>query len=65
MTTSVGVATLDEYHSDLEQILAAADDAMYQAKASGRNNTRVAALRRPVNDLTGAHALLVNEHNNA
>ncbi len=41
VTFSAGVASITKYH-DLESILAAADQALYHAKESGRNNTQQA-----------------------
>jgi diguanylate cyclase (GGDEF)-like protein len=44
-TVSVGIATFDPAYSidcDLEQLLRAADDALYRAKASGRNQVQAA-----------------------
>ncbi len=41
VTISSGVAGMTEDTKDLESLLNAADEAMYRAKASGRNNTRV------------------------
>jgi diguanylate cyclase (GGDEF)-like protein len=42
LTVSVGIAALDDAHSELPDLLAAADAALYQAKQSGRNKTRLA-----------------------
>jgi diguanylate cyclase (GGDEF)-like protein len=39
ITVSIGVAALEEAHRDLDELLAAADSALYQAKQSGRNMT--------------------------
>ena len=44
-TVSVGIATFDPSHAqtcDLEQLVRAADDALYRAKASGRNRVQAA-----------------------
>jgi diguanylate cyclase (GGDEF)-like protein len=44
-TISVGIATFDPAHSTVctvEQLLHAADDALYQAKSSGRNRVQAA-----------------------
>ena len=37
LTVSIGVATKDEYTQQLETVIARADQAMYIAKAEGRN----------------------------
>jgi diguanylate cyclase (GGDEF)-like protein len=39
ITVSIGVAALEEARRDLDELLAAADSALYQAKQSGRNMT--------------------------
>ena len=41
ITVSIGVAVLEEARRDLDELLAAADSALYQAKQSGRNTTCV------------------------
>ena len=41
ITVSIGVAALQEARRDLDELLAAADSALYQAKQSGRNMTCV------------------------
>lgn len=41
VTFSAGIANID-HHQDLESLLAAADQALYKAKESGRNNTQIA-----------------------
>jgi diguanylate cyclase (GGDEF)-like protein len=41
LTISIGVAALDDTHRELGQLMAAADSALYLAKQSGRNRTRV------------------------
>ena len=41
LTISVGVAALDDTRRELTNLMAAADAALYQAKQSGRNQTRV------------------------
>jgi diguanylate cyclase (GGDEF)-like protein len=43
-TVSVGVAALDRAHVDLDELLRAADGAMYQAKGAGRNTVRMVAV---------------------
>lgn len=45
-TISIGIATLQREHADFACLLAAADRAMYQAKADGRDRV-VLATRRP------------------
>jgi diguanylate cyclase (GGDEF)-like protein len=40
LTISIGVAALDDTHRELGQLVAAADEALYVAKQSGRNRTR-------------------------
>jgi diguanylate cyclase (GGDEF)-like protein len=40
ITVSIGIASLQDSRRDLEDLLAAADAALYQAKQSGRNTTR-------------------------
>ncbi|HEY0854994.1 MAG TPA: GGDEF domain-containing protein, partial [Devosia sp.] len=50
-TVSIGIASADHSGFDLELLLEAADTAVYEAKARGRNQAVVAdatALRRPV-----------------
>ncbi len=42
ITTSVGIATMQPYHIDKMQLLDDADQALYKAKATGRNRTVVA-----------------------
>lgn len=37
MTASIGIASLDDHNQDIESILKSADQALYQAKNSGRN----------------------------
>lgn len=46
VTISVGIAALDGAHVDLDELVAAADDAMYQAKNAGRNTVRMVAVSR-------------------
>lgn len=41
-TVSIGLASLQEAHSDLRQWMEAADKALYEAKRSGRNQIVVA-----------------------
>lgn len=41
-TVSLGVAMFPEHGDTAEEVLRAADDAMYQAKAAGRNRLVVA-----------------------
>ena len=41
ITVSIGVAELASPHRDLDELLAAADAALYQAKSDGRNRIRV------------------------
>jgi diguanylate cyclase (GGDEF)-like protein len=43
ITVSLGVATMPEYGSTAESVLKAADDALYHAKESGRNQVVVAS----------------------
>ncbi len=43
VTVSIGVATLDGSRRDLDDMLAAADAALYEAKNAGRNRVRVLA----------------------
>ena len=43
VTVSIGVATLSGSHRDLNDLIAAADSALYQAKNSGRDTVRVLA----------------------
>jgi diguanylate cyclase (GGDEF)-like protein len=42
VTVSIGVAALESSRLDLEELIAAADAALYQAKAAGRNRVRMA-----------------------
>jgi diguanylate cyclase (GGDEF)-like protein len=44
LTVSVGVATLGEDTATLQQLIRAADEELYRAKAAGKN--RVAAVER-------------------
>ena len=44
MTASIGVATLPTVASTAEELLKAADRAMYQVKAEGRNGVVVAGV---------------------
>ena len=44
LTTSVGIATFGPRNGSAEEVLAAADAALYEAKRSGRNSVRVAGL---------------------
>jgi diguanylate cyclase (GGDEF)-like protein len=48
ITVSIGVATLNGLHGDSRNILAIADEAMYQAKSLGRNCVAVA--QEPLSD---------------
>jgi diguanylate cyclase (GGDEF)-like protein len=41
MTISIGIAELDPKHDTLEQLIAHADSALYQAKAGGRNRAEI------------------------
>jgi diguanylate cyclase (GGDEF)-like protein len=43
LTMSVGVAIFPDHGDDAPSLIAAADQAMYQAKASGRNRIVVAS----------------------
>jgi diguanylate cyclase (GGDEF)-like protein len=47
LTVSVGVASLDRIGSELTDLLAAADAALYLAKQAGRNQTRIATAGTP------------------
>ena len=42
MTASIGLKTLDARHRDEDSAFVAADRAMYEAKAEGRNRVKVA-----------------------
>ncbi|HVW91526.1 MAG TPA: GGDEF domain-containing protein [Devosia sp.] len=56
-TVSIGIAAEEQAGTDLDLLLAAADAALYAAKARGRNQTAVAeALDRPPGDLSRAVA---------
>lgn len=46
-TVSIGVAALGPRHADWDDLLRAADAALYQAKAAGRNRTRLAQDGQP------------------
>ena len=41
MTVSIGVATFPEYGKSWQEVLEAADSAMYAAKRSGRNQVKL------------------------
>jgi len=43
VTISIGVAAMSSTHRDLDELVAAADHALYQAKAGGRNTVRMTA----------------------
>ena len=43
MTVSIGIACCDDHATTAEQLLAAADQALYQAKRRGRNRTELVA----------------------
>jgi diguanylate cyclase (GGDEF)-like protein len=47
LTVSVGVASLDRIGSELTDLVAAADSALYLAKQAGRNQTRIATTGTP------------------
>jgi diguanylate cyclase (GGDEF)-like protein len=47
LTISIGVAALDDTHRELGQLVAAADEALYLAKQSGRNRTSVVPSAAP------------------
>ncbi|MBW2314532.1 MAG: diguanylate cyclase [Deltaproteobacteria bacterium] len=56
VTVSIGVAMFDLAHATAEELVAAADEALYRAKNQGRN--RVEASRRAVDgDITGGTAV--------
>ncbi|MCG7638772.1 GGDEF domain-containing protein [Alteromonas sp. MCA-1] len=42
ITVSVGVSYVKEHHDTIESALSEADDALYKAKESGRNNVQLA-----------------------
>jgi diguanylate cyclase (GGDEF)-like protein len=42
VTASIGVALCPEHGDDVDDVLRAADDAMYEAKRAGRNTVRAA-----------------------
>jgi predicted signal transduction protein with EAL and GGDEF domain len=46
VTVSIGVAVLGRHGSDLFELLAAADLALYRAKDAGRNQVRLCASRQ-------------------
>jgi diguanylate cyclase (GGDEF)-like protein len=57
ITVSIGVATLDDTHGTLADVVAAADAALYQAKDAGRNCTRKAEdVGLPLRELAGPRA---------
>jgi diguanylate cyclase (GGDEF)-like protein len=49
VTTSAGLATFPEHADSAEELIAAADAALYQAKANGRNRIEVAVPTLVVN----------------
>jgi diguanylate cyclase (GGDEF)-like protein len=51
LTVSVGVASLDAAGSELTDLLAAADAALYYAKQTGRNKTHVATSEAPLRQI--------------
>ena len=54
LTVSVGVVSLDRIGPELSDLLAAADAALYLAKQTGRDTTRVAAADRPLSQVIPA-----------
>jgi len=63
LTISIGVAALDDTHRELGQLMAAADSALYLAKQSGRNRTRVlpAAAASPAPDVPSTSSVAVRQ----
>jgi diguanylate cyclase (GGDEF)-like protein len=63
LTISIGVAALDDTHRELGQLMAAADSALYLAKQSGRNRTRVlpAAADSPAPDVPSTSSVAVRQ----
>jgi len=57
LTVSVGVAALDEHTKELNDLMAAADAALYQAKQSGRNRTCALQVGAPADLRDGAPAV--------
>ncbi len=55
VTVSIGVATLNGSHRDLNDLIAAADSALYQAKNAGRNTVRVLSECAASGDAYGAN----------
>jgi len=47
VTVSCGVAVLSPHHQDVMQLLKSADEALYQAKSSGRNRVCQASPEPP------------------
>ncbi|MQA84127.1 MAG: diguanylate cyclase [Streptosporangiales bacterium] len=52
VTVSVGVAGLGPSRADLNELLESADTALYEAKAGGRNNVRLADLARDLAEIS-------------
>ncbi len=48
VTVSVGVCTIDKSHTTLQSMVQAADEALYEAKQSGRNRVRVASMAHAI-----------------
>jgi predicted signal transduction protein with EAL and GGDEF domain len=50
-TISVGISIIQDPNEDLTHLLASADQALYRAKANGRNQCVLAAVETPAEEL--------------
>lgn len=62
VTVSIGVATLNDTSTDIETLLKHADDALYLAKNSGRNQVRLATASAKSSNRSPAHLVKLAWH---